>query len=84
MECCSLGNPSPVIFGLYMLANTVDFDEDLHLMVNFVGKIRYKKRLTVLPQTRVGLHKNDRRIRAIVLEFFNMLCVITTDTNELH
>ena len=67
-----------------MLANTVDFDKDLHLVVNFVGEIRYKKRLTLLPQTRVGLHKNDRRIWAIVLEFFNMLCVITPDTNEFH
>jgi hypothetical protein len=67
-----------------MLANAVDFDKDLHLMVDFVGEIRNKKRLTLLSQTRVGLHKNDRRIWAIVLEFFNMLCVITSDTNEFH
>jgi hypothetical protein len=67
-----------------MLANAVDFDKDLHLMVNFVGEIRNKKRLTLLPQTRVGLHKNNRLVRAIVLEFFNMLWVITPDTNEFH
>jgi hypothetical protein len=67
-----------------MLTNAIDFDKNLHFVMDVIGKIGYKKRLPFLSQTRVGLHKNDRRIWSIIVELFDMLCVIAPDTNEFH
>jgi hypothetical protein len=71
-------------FFFYVFAYTIDLDQHLHLMVNFIREMRDIKWKPSLKLCRIGLDKDHRGLRFFIAQLRCMLWVISTNTNNFH
>jgi hypothetical protein len=66
------------MFLFNMLSLSANPNNNFQLMVDVIAKVRVVKRVVVFEQGRIRLSEDYRLLRTLVVEFFNVVCVVSS------
>ena len=65
-------------------AQAIDLDDQLHLVVHFLGPIRDVEWMLVAEDCALGFEKNHRLRRHLVAEFTGVVGIVSADADDFH